>query len=346
MQADIQIDTPKRFNNVPRPTVSGGRAETLPTWNAKTEGAATQGFSISDINLLPVLFQPLVSEEYEVDMGELTQLMVAVTRTFTGSIDHWECTPTDSLDDVVLRCTHRLRTMGNIDHIEVLRDDGNLRLLLKKFIGNRSTVYFIPVRPIMGLRHRNRPLFHILLSFVKSLPYGGLFPNGESRIDWLWEWLFEDLECQKDDKEIVRDHSATFYTQNKNFLETYEMRDWKTLLDKYRPKKPIYKRIKELLLKAETIDFQVPFLLSVKDGYDCMFEHSELFQVVDSTDSVFANGYIQMLNDCANDDDLVSAYQHTIAEKGNIRPFYDGIPRRLHRLEAFITDLSELLNKL
>lgn len=346
MQAEIQIEPPKRFNNISRPIVSDGTAEKLSTGNTKTEGTATQGFSISDINLLPVLSQPLIEEDSCTDIRELARLMVAVTRKFTGSIDHWDFIPTDSLDDVVLRCTHRLRTRGNIDHIEVLRDDGNLRLLLKKFISNRSTVYFIPVRPIIELRHRNRPLFHILLSFVKSLPYGGLFPSCESRIDWLWEFLFEDVAYYKDNKKVMKNHSTKFYSRYKTFLESYEITDWKTLLDKYQPQKPIYKQIRELLLKAETIDFQVPFLLSVKDGYDCMFEHWESFLVVDREDSAFANGYIQMLNDCSNDYDIISAYQHTVAENGNIEPFDDGLPHRLNQLEEFINDLSELLNKL
>lgn len=346
MQAEIQIEPSKRFSNVPRSIVSGGGAETLPTGNAKTKSTATKGFSFSDVTLLPFLSQPLVSEEQEADMKELASLMVAVTRKFTGSIDHWEFMPSDSLHDVVLRCTHRLRTRGSIDHIEVLREEGNLRLILKKFIGNRSTVYFIPVRPIIELRHRNRTLFHILLSFVKSLPYGGLFPSCESRIDWLWEFLFEDVENYEDNKQIVKDHSTTFYARNRNFLEAYEMRDWKTLLDKYRPRKPIYRQIKELLLKAETIDFQVPFLLSIKDGYECMFEHWESFLTVDREDSAFANGYIQMLNDCSNDFDIISAYQHTVAENGNIASFDDSIPHRLNQLEEFINDLSELLNEL
>ena len=100
------------------------------------------------------------------------------------------------------------------------------------------------------------------------------------------------------------------------------------------------------MLKAETIDFQLPFQLSVRDEYDCMFEHCESFLVVDREDSAFANGYIQMLNDCSNDYDIISSYQHTIAEDGNIEPFDEAIPHRLNRLEEFISDLNELLNEL
>jgi len=144
----------------------------------------------------------------------------------------------------------------------------------------------------------------------------------------------------------MKNHSTRFYTRYKTFLETYEIQDWKTLLDGYRPRKPIYRQIKELLLRAETIDFEVPFRLSSKDGYNCMFEHCESFLVVDRTDSAFVNGYIQMLNDCSNDYDIKSAYQHTVAEQGNIELFDEGIPHRLNRLEEFVSDLNELLTEL
>jgi len=346
MQTAVQIQPIKRTRTVPRPIISGDTTETPPKGNSKTPSTATESFSLSDISISPVLSQPLVSEEYEVDMKALARLMVNITRNFAGNIDDWQFSVSDSLDDLILRCTNRLTIKGNIDHIEVLQDDAHLRLILKRFIANRSTAYLIPIRPVIELRHRNRKLYHILLSFIKSLPYGGLFPKYESRIDWLWEFLFEEVENYRDNKKIMKNHSTTFYARYKTFLEGYKIRDWKALLDKYRPRKRINKQIKELLLKAETIDFQVPFQLSVRDGYDCMFEHCESFLVVDRTDSAFSNGYIQMLNDCSNDYDIISTYQHTIAEDGNIEPFDEGIPYRLNRLEEFISDLNELLNEL
>ena len=346
MQAEIQIEPIKRTCNVPRPFVSGRKTDVLQQGNEKTESTATKGFSLSDIGALPVLARPITEEDCDVDIRELARLMVDVTRKFTGSTDDWQFSPSDSLDDLVLRCTNRLRVRGNIDHIEVLKGDGELRLILKRFIGNRSTVYFIPVRPVIDLRHRNRTLYHILLSFIKSLPYSGLFPKGEPRVDWLWEYLFEDVEYYVDNKNVMKNHSTRFYTRYKTFLESYAIRDWRTLLDVYRPRKPIYKQFKALLQKAENIDFQVPFELSIKDGYECMFEHWESFLLVDRTDSAFSNGYIQMLNDCSNDHDIISAYQHTIAEEGNMQPFDEGIPQRLNRLEDFISDLNELLNEL
>ncbi|HDZ15400.1 hypothetical protein LCGC14_1708940 [marine sediment metagenome] len=346
MQTDRQFEPIKRARNVPRPAVSGGKAIVPSKGNDTTKSTPTKGLSLSHIRVLPVLAQPIMDDEYSVDVRELARLMVDAVRKFTDSIDNWHFSHSDSLDDLILRCTNRLRARGNIDHIEILKGDGQLRLILKRFIGNRSTVYLIPIRPVIELKHRNKILYHILLSFVKSLPFAGLFRTTESRIDWLWEYLFEDVENYKDNKNAMKNHSTRFYARHKNFLEAYEIQDWKTLLDGYRPRKRIYRQIKELLLKAETIDFQVPFQLSLKDGYNCMFEHYESFLVVDRTDSAFANGYIQMLNDCSNDYDIISAYQHIIVEKDNIESFDKGIPQRLNRLEEFIGDLNELLNEL
>jgi len=346
MYTEIQLEPIQETCTVPRALVSGGTTEKLPKGNAKTQSTPTKSLSLSDINISPVLSQPLLSGEYEVDMGALARLMVNVTQNFTGNIDDWQFSASDSLDDLVLRCTDRLRVKGNIDHIEVLQGDEHLRLILKRFIGNRSTAYLIPIRPVVELKHRNRKLYHILLSFIKNLPFDGPFPKHESRIDWLWEFLFEDVENYMDNKNAVKNHSTRFYIRYKSLWDSYEIRDWKSLLEEYRPRKPIYRQIKKLLAKAETIDFQVPFQLRVRDGIDCMFEHWESFLVVDRTDSAFANGYIQMLNDCSNDYDIISAYQHTIAEKGNIEPFDEGVPQRLNRLEDFVSDLNELLNEL
>lgn len=346
MQAEVQIKPTKRTRNIPRPIVSGGTTKTLSTGNAKTESITTKGFPLSNVNALSVLSQPIIDEEYNIDIRQLACLMVKITQRFTGSIDDWRFLPSDSLEDLVLRCTNRLRVRSNIDHIEVLKDDGDLRLILKRFIGSRSTVYMIPIRPVIELKHRNKLLYHILLSFIKSLPFAGMFPKTESRINWLWELFFEDAEYYKDNKNAMKNHSTRFYERYKTFLETYEIRNWQSLLKEYRPRKPLYRQLKNLLNQAETIDFHVPFQLSVKNVYDCMFEHSESFLVVDRDDSAFANGYIQMMNDCSNDYDIISAYQYTIAEKGSIEPFDEGIPHRLNRLEEFISDLNELLNEL
>lgn len=346
MQTEIRIEPIQKTRNVPRPTVSGGKAIVPPKGNDTTESTPTEGLSLSHIRAMPVLARPILDEEHDVDIRELARLMVDAARKFTSGIDDWQFSPSDSLDDLILRCTNRLRARGNIDHIEVLKDGGQIRLILKRFIRNRSTVYLIPIRPVIEMKHRNPILYHILLSFIKSLPFEGLFPTTASRIDWLWEYLFEDVEYYKDNKNAMKNHSTRFYARYKTFLEAYEIQDWNTLLKNYRPRKPIYKHIKVLLLKAETIDFHVPFRLCCKDGYDCMFEHYESFLVVDRADSAFANGYIQMLNDCSNDYDIISAYQHTVAEKGNIESFDEGIPHRLNRLEEFVSDLNELLNEL
>lgn len=112
----------------------------------------------------PVLARPIVDEDCDVNIRELLGLMVEVTRKYTGSTNDWQFSKSDSLEDLVPIYTHRLPEMANIDHREILNDHESLRLILKRYIGNRSTVYLIPILSIVEMKHRNRPLYHILLS--------------------------------------------------------------------------------------------------------------------------------------------------------------------------------------
>lgn len=288
-----------------------------------------------------------IHDESVWDSWELAKMLVNTTRYFSGSIDHWEFTSTDSLDDVVLRCIHQLKERANIDHIDLLGQDGEVRLLLKRHIGNRTSVYCIPLRPILSLRWKSPALFHILFSFVKSLPYINLFHIGEDRVDWLWQFLFEEESYHRENGSPFSGMpSVNFFSRYQDLFNTYESRDWRELLDKYRPRKPLYQKIKKLLLKADEIDFQTPFRIGSRDWYESMFEHWETFLIVDDEDSAFTRSYIEMLNECSNEYDIISAYQHATVEKGKVEPFEEGLAHKINCLEEFLSDLNELLRLL
>ena len=337
----------KRTQRVPRPIVQGGSTIPLQVRNAKTESLATKGFSLSDLSVLPILSKPIIEDGSSVDIKALASLMVDATRNFSGNIDDWRFSASDSLDDLILRCANRLKERARIDHIEVLREDADLRLVLKHHIGNRSTVYCIPLRPVMPLRWKNPMLFDILMSFIKSLPYINLFHTGEDRVDWLWEYLFEEEAYHRKNGSVFGNcNSVRFFGRYQKLFDEYEPQDWKFLLLKYRPRKPLHKGIKELLSKADTIDFRVPFRIGTRDAYESMFEHWESFLIVDDADSEFTRSYIEMLNECSNEYDIISAYELTTVEKGNLQPFEEGSTYKLNRLEEFLTDLNELLRLL
>lgn len=344
---ETTVDTLERVKRVSRPIVQSRKTIPLQKRNAKTKGVATKGFSVSDLTVLPILDHPMVSDESEIDIRELAHLIVDATRKFTGKIDDWRFSVSDSLDDLILRASDRLRTRGGVEHIEVLKDDGALRLVLKRHIGNRSTIYCIPLRPIMRLKYRHPTLFHILFSFVRSLPYINLFHTGEDRVDWLWQYLFEEEVYHKENGTTFGNaDSVKFFGRYEDFFNEYETCDWKSLLAKYRPRKPLYIKIKALLLKAETIDFQVPFRIGSRDSYDSMFEHWESFLIVDNEDSEFTRSYIEMLNECSNEYDIISAYENAVVEKNNIKPFEGGTTYKLNRLQDFLSKLNELIRQL
>ncbi|SNZ01440.1 hypothetical protein [Flagellimonas pacifica] len=346
MHTQGKTNTIKRTKGVPRPTFQGRTTVPIQKRDAKTQTAPSKGLSLSDVTIAPMLAHPVLGEK-KLDLRELAQLMVEATRYFSGNIDHWRFLPSDSYDDLILRCANRLRDRGGIDHMDILQADGYLRLVAKRYIGNRGTVHCIPLRPILPLRWKNPALFHILFSFVKELPYIGMFQTTESRIDWIWEFLFEEETYhKKQGKAFSKDHSVKFFSRYESLFDGYAIRDWKTLLERYSPRKPLHRKIKRLLLKANTIDFQKPFCLSVRDAHQSMFEHWESFLIVDDPDSEFTRAYIEMLNECSNEYDITSAFQHTVVEQGNIQPFREGVSYQLNRLEEFLSELNELLRQL
>ncbi len=346
MQTQATIESIKRTKRVSRQIVQSRATIPFQKRNTKTEGVTTQSFSLSNVTVAPILSHPIL-EEPDIDLGELARLLVDVTRYFSGSIAHWQFQPSHSYDDLILRCANRLRDRANIDHIEILQEDNNLRLILKRYVGSRGTVYCMPLRPIMRLKWKAPTLFHILLSFVKELPYIGMFQTDESRIDWIWQFLFEEEVYQnKNGNVFSKNHSVKFFGRYETVLKEYAPKDWRMLLEKYCPRKSLHKRIKQLMCRADTIDFRIPFRLSIKDQYESMFDHWESFLIVDEADSEFTSSYIEMLNECSNEHDIVSAYEQTIAEKGNIEPFNNATSYQLNRLEEFLSELNELLRLL
>lgn len=346
MRTEATIERIKRTKRVSRPIVQSGTTIPFQKRNTKTEGVATQSFSLSNVTVAPILSRPIL-EEADIDLGELARLLVDVTRYFSGSIAHWHLQPSDSYDDLILRCANRLRDRVSVDHIEILQDDDSLRLILKRYIGRRDTVYCIPLRPIIRMKWKNPTLYNILFSFIKELPYIGVFQTDESRIDWIWENLFEEEVYQnKNGNVFSKNHSVKFFGRYETLLKEYVPQDWRVQLEKYHPRKPLHKRIKQLLSRADTIDFHIPFRLSIKDQYESMFDHWESFLIVDEVDSEFTSSYIEMLNECSNEHDIVSAFEHTIAEKGNIESFDKATSYQLNRLEEFLSELNEFLRLL
>lgn len=339
--------TIERTQRVSRPTVQSGKAKPLQKRNTQTKNPESKSFSVSNVTISPIFGDGLVREDEHFEVRELAHLMVNATRKFTGKIDAWQFSTSDNLHDLILRCAYRLRDRANIEHIEILQDDEDVRLVLKRLIGNRSTVYCIALSPIMRLRHRHPTLFHILFSFVRNLPYINLFHTGEDRIDWLWQYLFEEDAYHKENGSTFGNtDSIKFFGRYEEFFNEYVTHDWQPLLEKYRPRKPLHKNIKELLLKADAIDFRVPFRIGSRDSYDSMFEHWESFLIVDDEDSEFTRSYIEMLNECSNEYDIISAYENAVVEKGNIQPFENGTTYKLDRLQDFLSKLNELIRQL
>tara|TARA_R110002111_G_scaffold184998_12_gene250847 strand:+ start:1209 stop:2285 length:1077 start_codon:yes stop_codon:yes gene_type:complete len=358
MQSETQNNYLKELGSISQHTFQGNSARKLPKRNKKNESAEQKNRLFSNLAVQPILAEPIFDEFTEHEFRELSRLMVNATRNLTGSIDTWKFSKEDSLQDLILRCGNRLRDRAQVDHIDVLHNDGeHLKLGLKRFIGSREKVYIIYLKPILAMKNKNRLLYNVLLSFVKSLPFDSIFDTDEdentngSIIDWIWSCLLGELESCKaydSDEEYAErlEGSVNFSIRHKTVYRKFKAKDWKSQLAEYCPKKKIYKEIKELLLTAEKVDFNTPFRVTVSDDSECDMEHYQTFLIADYDESDFISTYIDMLNANANEYDMLSAYTYAIVEDGNVEKFEENITQELIKVEDFICNLNNLLDKI
>lgn len=235
-----------------------------------------------DLTVWPIALSDISEKFSEGELRHLARLMVKATRKFTGSIENWRFDNGDCLQDLILRCANRLKDRARVDLIDVFRDgEGKLELDLKRYIGNKGNIYCIYLKPLFGMKRKNGFLFEVLLSFIKGLPFDSIFDTCEDRIDWIWTFLIEEMEyC----KEALNEEYEEYLKGSLDFLSRYEKkynnfqaRDWKSLLENYRPKREVYRKLKELLLASETLDFQAVQRISVRDGYESMVDFYHTF---------------------------------------------------------------------
>jgi hypothetical protein len=306
---------------------------------------------LPDLNVWPIALNDLSGKFSGEGLRRLAGLMVEATRTFTGSIDTWRFNNGNSLQDLILRCANRLRDRARVDLIDVYRNcDGELELDLKRYIGNKGNIYCIDLKPLYGMKRKNRKMFEILLSFVKGLPFDSIFDTSEDRIDWIWTFLIEEMaycrEAPNEDYGESLKGSVDFLSRYEKKYNDFQVRDWKSRLESYHPRREVYRKLKELLLASEKLDFQVVQRISVRDGYESMVDFYHTFLITDDGESEFTRSYINMLNDCSNEYDLLSTYAHATVRNEGTGNFEEGLEEKLKQVENFICELNELIERI
>ncbi|MER3374027.1 MAG: hypothetical protein RIM83_05260 [Allomuricauda sp.] len=341
----------KGTHGVPQHIVQGVPTGKPPHGDKTDEGTFKKVKLFPDLTVCPIALNNISEKYSEDEMRHLARLMVEATRKFTGSIDAWRFDEGDSLQDLVLRCANRLRDRARVDLIDVYRHgDGKLELDLKRYIGNKGNIYCISLRPLFRAKRKNRLLFGILLSFIKELPFDSIFDTCEDRIDWIWTFLIEEMEyCKEAPNGEYGEYlkgSLDFLSRYKKKYSTFQARDWKSRLESYRPRKEVYRKLKELLLASQKVDFQAVQRISVRDGYESMVDFYHTFLITDDDESEFTQSYINMLNDHSNEYDLISAYTHTTVGDDGTGDFEEGLENKLKEVENFICELNELIERI
>jgi len=351
MQGRIKTYSVKGISKISQSPFQSIQTRKLPIRDNTNANITKKNNLFFNLKAFPIKGKDLTKELTDLEIRQVAKLLVKATQKFTGSIDDWQFTNEDCMLDLILRCLMRLRNRVGISHIDVVKlGENEIVITLKTYIDNRDTVHSICLKPILKLKNKNKPLFDILISFIKNLPFDSIFDAKEYPIDWILTTMLEDLEqAKKQSKKAYREHlngSIRFLLKNETVYKNNNSDDWENKLSTYKPQKQIYKDIKELLLKSYTIDFNAPFKISLLDEDECGISAYQTFLITDEEESDFTHNYIQILNDYSNDYDMVSVYSNCIVSDNFIDDLDVNINQSLKEVEDFILDFNNLLKNI
>jgi len=352
MQTKTRKKKIERTQEIPQFFIQSYNSGKLQKRQPKNERINGQSRFLFDVNLKPITSTRPFNEFNEVDCKGIAKLMVKATRELTGNLSEWKFSKRDSLQDLILRCAFRLKDRAQVDHIDTIEVAPNeYVLLLKRHLGSRDKVFCIELDRVFLLRDKNRLLYEIILSFIKSLPFQSIFDLNSPMTEWCWSFLLDEFDyCEEIENTLKKvkqsEGSINFIKRNYRAFQSHVESDWSKQLKYYKPRKQTYKDIKTLLLKSEKIDFNSINKVTIYENRECDTDHIDSFLVADYNESDFVRQYIDILNQVSADTDILSAFSFARVDSNKVERFDENLAQKISDLEDFVCDLNELLNKL
>ncbi|TLP81844.1 hypothetical protein [Maribacter sp. ACAM166] len=209
-------------------------------------------------------------------------------------------------------------------------------------------IWAIPMKPIFLLRERNPKLYRSLLSFVHSLPFDNVFKRMGYLLECLLEWTFDIAKSESEPEvdccangECIRCFITTYTLEYVKFEDF----DWLRCMTSYRPKNPLFKQIRNLLLEASALNFEAyGNLRFLEDDLDLQVD--DLIVFIDRQDSELENGYINFVNEIAQNGYSHTIYDSSITIGESTTDFYMHDAQEVKAIFDFMNRLNELLRKL
>lgn len=226
-------------------------------------------------------------------------------------------------------------------------DHGQTGVALFKPVHETSHIWAIPMEPIFFLRKKCPKLFVALLSFVHGLPFDNVFNRSGYILECLLEWSFEMAAEESETEGCCPDGRCIlcFIGRYAALYENHCQGNWQGILKTYRPRKPIYQKLKKLLLDAPNINFNgFANLCFLGDNTDLQVDDLVVF--IDRADSQMENGYLSFINEIAQHGYSHTIYDVAIAKADGTEGFGFADSVKVGEVLDFLEHFNELIQQL
>lgn len=336
-----------RFSKKPKGFDRTGK----PPFNNGTTGSITTKIPrLSDLTFLPLFKSNHFENLTDKQLKTVVSLLVNYTKRHDKEVDVWEFDINiHTLQDVINRCLYSLYNILDVDDVSIFKNGKELTVDLFAPITTQETVYILPLLKVFCIKHKSPKLFEILMSFILQLPFVNMFQlEGISHA--IMEWMASNLDESISYKENVnyKETYDSLFIPNRvtNQIIGYDISNWRERLMTYKPRIKLYQKLKQLLLKSDTINFNCIHNTYTHFDDEYEFDLNNLYVIGDNTESCFSRYYVDYVNDIANNYGTLTSSKFAIIQKNKVVDFNKTLDRDITQTNNFLIELTDLLNEL
>lgn len=249
--------------------------------------------------------------------------------------------------DVFNTLIHFLNEKIDLYKVDFVTNDNKKQILIYKELKYIPyTLYFIELENIMKLKNKAKPLFQLIIGFLKKFD---ILYN--SYIEHSKEIVNDDINENGWSKDFMKEVKYEFNGLNKiNFVFEKAFFD-EDLLNRYSPKKNIYKKLLNLLKKNSKIldtsiikKLTVPYSEYEEKGNALFF--NELFGFVFNNGVIFEDYILGTINSIFQEYDSIPPLDVMIIENNKIIKDFNINNNQFVLFHNFISELNDLIKEI
>lgn len=346
------ISTNRRASKAASKLVSSNRTKRIGTRNKQIIPNPNSNNGVSNLRIYPTVNELFLNELSQNDLRLVAECLTNAVAHYTPKVWSWDFNPQEeTIHTLINKCLNWFEDNFEVEYFEVFKIEKDIEIRLLTRAMETGKIHVIEIDKVYRLKNKNNKIYNILLSFIKSLPFENALDYGYCGMA---EMVFDyNIEREKEEKEEALNNnneyekceSTHWIKKRQAWFNKIEQGNWENDLLEYNPKKEKYIRIKELLLTANTINFNVPFQVANKYDADFSLDFSSLYLVTDYEDSAYTDAYLENINCYAQEMSTTAPYILAIANKQDFTPFDFKKTKQISQLNEFVKNFNKILSE-